>query len=157
VCGAAAPRLLPKRDIFIEKDSKKFPDTGGWGYAQFNYDAARWERRQLRLRVPYDRDGKGLHFHGVPEEVSGLRMVPSAGYDLIRRYASGTLACVNNLPNVRRPDGLVPAAASRRNGAWFFSDCAALDPAEALPTRPDGQISKTCPAPLRKIIRFSNW
>ena len=25
---------------FIEKDSKKFPDTGGWGYAQFNYDAA---------------------------------------------------------------------------------------------------------------------
>jgi hypothetical protein len=25
---------------FIEKDSKRFPDTGGWGYAQFNYDAA---------------------------------------------------------------------------------------------------------------------
>ena len=25
---------------FIEKDSKRFPDTGGWGYAQFNYDPA---------------------------------------------------------------------------------------------------------------------
>ena len=25
---------------FIEKDSKRFPDTGGWGYAQFNYDTA---------------------------------------------------------------------------------------------------------------------
>ena len=26
--------------IFIEKDSKRFPDTNGWAYAQFNYDAA---------------------------------------------------------------------------------------------------------------------
>jgi Cytochrome P460 len=25
---------------FIEKDSKRFPDTNGWGYAQFSYDAA---------------------------------------------------------------------------------------------------------------------
>ena len=25
---------------FIEKDSKRFPDSGGWGYAMFNYDAA---------------------------------------------------------------------------------------------------------------------
>ena len=25
---------------FIEKDSKRFPDSGGWGYANFNYDAA---------------------------------------------------------------------------------------------------------------------
>jgi Cytochrome P460 len=26
-------------DLFlIEKDSKRFPDTGGWGYAQFDYD-----------------------------------------------------------------------------------------------------------------------
>ncbi len=24
---------------FIEKDSKRFPDTNGWGYAQFQYDA----------------------------------------------------------------------------------------------------------------------
>jgi len=25
---------------FIEKDTKRFPDTSGWGYAQFLYDAA---------------------------------------------------------------------------------------------------------------------
>ncbi len=25
---------------FIEKDSKRFPDTSGWGYAQFSYDPA---------------------------------------------------------------------------------------------------------------------
>jgi Cytochrome P460 len=29
------------KDVFlIEKDSKRFPDTSGWGYALFNYDAA---------------------------------------------------------------------------------------------------------------------
>ena len=39
---------------FIEKDSKRFPDTGGWGYAQFHYDAASdtftavRERRRMR-------------------------------------------------------------------------------------------------------------
>ena len=26
--------------FFIEKDGKKFPDTGGWGYALFNYNVA---------------------------------------------------------------------------------------------------------------------
>ena len=26
--------------FFMEKDSKKFPNTGGWGYAQFDYDPA---------------------------------------------------------------------------------------------------------------------
>jgi Cytochrome P460 len=25
---------------FIEKDTKRFPDTNGWAYAQFLYDAA---------------------------------------------------------------------------------------------------------------------
>jgi len=25
---------------FMVKDSKRFPDSGGWGYAQFNYDTA---------------------------------------------------------------------------------------------------------------------
>jgi hypothetical protein len=24
--------------FFMEKDSKRFPSTGGWGYAQFDYD-----------------------------------------------------------------------------------------------------------------------
>jgi Cytochrome P460 len=38
-----APTTVPDtlHDVdFIEKDSKRFPDTGGWGYAQFNYDSA---------------------------------------------------------------------------------------------------------------------
>jgi hypothetical protein len=29
-----------KSVAFIQKDSKRFPDSSGWGYAQFNYDAA---------------------------------------------------------------------------------------------------------------------
>lgn len=26
--------------FFMEKDSRRFPETGGWGYAQFDYDPA---------------------------------------------------------------------------------------------------------------------
>ena len=40
---APAPTTVPDslHDVdFIAKDSKKFADSGGWGYAQFNYDAA---------------------------------------------------------------------------------------------------------------------
>ncbi len=29
-----------KNVFFIEKDSKRFPDSSGWGYALFNYDVA---------------------------------------------------------------------------------------------------------------------
>jgi hypothetical protein len=29
-----------KSVAFIQKDTKRFPDSSGWGYAQFNYDAA---------------------------------------------------------------------------------------------------------------------
>ncbi len=40
-----APFVVDVPDVFtqafvIEKDSKRFPATGGWGYALFNYDAA---------------------------------------------------------------------------------------------------------------------
>ena len=40
-----APFVVDVPDVFtqafvIEKDSKKFAKTGGWGYALFNYDAA---------------------------------------------------------------------------------------------------------------------
>jgi hypothetical protein len=40
---APAPTTVPDilHDIdFMAKDSKKFADAGGWGYAQFNYDSA---------------------------------------------------------------------------------------------------------------------
>src|SRR5271156_1468184 len=40
-----APFVVEVPDVFskafvMEKDSKKFPKSGGWGYAVFNYDAA---------------------------------------------------------------------------------------------------------------------
>src|SRR5580698_2410201 len=40
-----APFVVDVPDVFkqafvMEKDSKRFPKTGGWGYAVFNYDAA---------------------------------------------------------------------------------------------------------------------
>ncbi len=40
-----APFVVDVPDVFsqaflMEKDSKRFPDSGGWGYALFNYDAA---------------------------------------------------------------------------------------------------------------------
>jgi hypothetical protein len=40
-----APFVVDVPDVFkqafvMEKDSKRFPTTGGWGYAVFNYDAA---------------------------------------------------------------------------------------------------------------------
>src|SRR3989440_12724661 len=43
--SAEAPFVVDVPDVFtqafvIEKDSKRFPNTGGWGYALFNYDAA---------------------------------------------------------------------------------------------------------------------
>ena len=39
---APAPTLVPdKHDIdFMVRDSKRFADSGNWGYAQFNYGAA---------------------------------------------------------------------------------------------------------------------
>ena len=40
---APAPTTVPDtldNIDFMERDSKRFPDTGGWGYAQFNYDTA---------------------------------------------------------------------------------------------------------------------
>ena len=30
----------PTQAFFIEKDSKRFPNSGGWGYALFNHDVA---------------------------------------------------------------------------------------------------------------------
>ena len=36
---ALVPDTLHDLDTMV-KDSKRFPDTGGWGYGQFNYDTA---------------------------------------------------------------------------------------------------------------------
>ena len=70
---------------FMVKDSKRFADSGGWGYAVFEYDAciryvparqldrpaAAGERRQVRVRLPHDRAEEGLRFHRVRTPLNG--------------------------------------------------------------------------------------
>jgi Cytochrome P460 len=64
----------------IEKDSKRFADTHGWGYAVFDYDAASGvhscyrdqqvpagARRQMRRCMPPIGGVQGLHFHHIPQ------------------------------------------------------------------------------------------
>jgi len=46
---ALEPDVL-KRVEFIIKDSQRFPDTGGWGYARFVYDA------KISTFAPYGKD-----------------------------------------------------------------------------------------------------
>ena len=58
------------------KDSKRFADIGGWGYGLFLYDdktdafKPEGHRRELRNRVPHDREVEGLCVHEVREEVA---------------------------------------------------------------------------------------
>ena len=66
----------------IEKDSKRFPKSGGWGYALFNYEAAirqvhgRPEPLGLRTHLPRGSEGEGSHFPPVPEAVDrGIDLV----------------------------------------------------------------------------------
>jgi hypothetical protein len=65
------------------KDNKRFADSGGWGWAVFDYDAAsdtfrpgtladkppQGKRRQVRVRVPHEREDKRLRFHGLRAQV----------------------------------------------------------------------------------------
>ena len=80
-----APFAVDVPDVFkqafvMEKDSKRFPKTGGWGYAVFNYDAASDKftadankPRRLRTIVPCGREGEGLHLPPVPEALNRTR------------------------------------------------------------------------------------
>ena len=58
-----------KQAFVMEKDSKRFPKTGGWGYAVFNYEAATDSSlrsqglSRLRTTVPCGGEGEGLIFH----------------------------------------------------------------------------------------------
>ena len=60
----------------MEKDSKRFPKSGGWGYALFNYEAASDKFTAdpqplgLRTHVPCGREGEGLHLPPVPEALN---------------------------------------------------------------------------------------
>src|ERR1700712_1437282 len=47
-----APFVVDVPDVFtqafvMEKDSKRFPESGGWGYALFNYEAASDNSRRI--------------------------------------------------------------------------------------------------------------
>ena len=52
---------------FMVKDSKRFADSGGWGYAvHARHDggqAAAGERREMRVRVPHVGEVERLRFH----------------------------------------------------------------------------------------------
>ena len=70
---------------FMVKDSKRFPDSGGGGWAVFDYTAtfqyvyARYigrspttgERCQVRVCVPHNRPGERLRLHGLRASVGG--------------------------------------------------------------------------------------
>ena len=84
-----APFAVEVPDVFtqafvMEKDSKRFSKSGGWGYAVFNYDPAsdihgRCEKPfRLRIRVPYASEGEGLHLPPVPEALNGCVLRKSA-------------------------------------------------------------------------------
>ena len=84
---APAPTTVPGTldDVdFIERDSKRFPNTGGWGYAQFDYNETYYtfapprEWLRLRVRVPYDSGFQRLHLHRVPEALSMCSIVNAA-------------------------------------------------------------------------------
>jgi Cytochrome P460 len=69
---------------FMVKDSKRFADSGGWGWGAFDYDAASdtfspstlastppaGERREVRVRVPHGGAESRLRFHGVRAQVT---------------------------------------------------------------------------------------
>ena len=70
---------------FMVKDSKRFADSGGWGWGAFEYDAASdtfrpatvggqsaaGKRREVRVRVPHGGEETRLRFHGVRKAVNG--------------------------------------------------------------------------------------
>jgi len=70
---------------FMVKDSKRFADSGGWGWAVFDYDAASdtfmpppWltSRRKGMTPsaglLPCEREDKRLRFHRLRAQVSGM-------------------------------------------------------------------------------------
>ena len=67
-----------ERGLHGEGQQKRFSDSGGWGYAVFDYNAAsdtftpgttagpRGQRRQVRLRVSHEGEGERLRLYWVP-------------------------------------------------------------------------------------------
>ena len=99
-----APFVVDVPDIFtqaflIEKDSKRYPKSGGWGYALFNYERGirqvhgrSHQPLGLRTRVPYGREVERLHLPPLPEALTpgGDGMHEVINHD--RRRFLGTVA-----------------------------------------------------------------
>ena len=99
---------------FMVKDGKRFADSGGWGYAEFEYDAAvgylpaghddrpaaAGERCQVRVRVPHGCQESGLRVHQLSQEVNGSHAPctcgdPAAHLTMDPAVAAG--ACTSSL------------------------------------------------------------
>jgi hypothetical protein len=90
-----APFVVDVPDVFaqafvMEKDSKRFPKSGGWGIrgVQLRSRIGQVHGRshkplRLRKRVPYGREGEGLHLPPVPEALN--RACPDIKYQAWRR------------------------------------------------------------------------
>ena len=106
-----APFAVDVPDVFkqafvMEKDSKRFPKTGGWGYAVFNYDAASDKFTadpnslcRLRTFVPCGGEGEGLHLPPVSEALSRARPTlntPRKGSPIARPYIPRHFAVTRN-------------------------------------------------------------
>jgi hypothetical protein len=77
-----APFAVDVPDVFkqafvMEKDSKRFSKTGGWGYASVQLrrrigqvQPRSQQPRRLRIRVPYASEGEGLHLPPLPEALN---------------------------------------------------------------------------------------
>ena len=88
---ATVPGKLVNVD-FMVKDSKRFADSGGWGYAVFDYDAAsdtfkpgttagtppQGNDAKCGVHLPHESEDERLRFHGVREAVNCGRFEFSA-------------------------------------------------------------------------------
>ena len=87
---------------FIEKDSKRFPDTHGWGYAMFDYDAASGTFTLATSASKPPHGVKGLHFHGIRQKVNPNSVLSKSGSGELGAGNGPSGECLSNTP-VPRP------------------------------------------------------
>ena len=141
----------PTQAFVIEKDSKRFPNTGGWGYALFNHDVCgrhddgRRGQSRLRALMPCGGEEQGLHLPLVPAAVNAMTIVRnrkrfrhSGVADTTRRERRPLHPTVHR-PIFRRCNRRPSPAHQRhevaraRNGHRFIARRAAGDDAGARP------------------------
>ena len=95
----------PTQAFLIEKDSKRFPETGGWGYAVFNHDVATGKMTADEAKadcghvMPCGGEEQGLHLPSVPDAVNRYKgNLYSIDDEAVSSYVSA---------GETRPDGAV--------------------------------------------------